>query len=581
MINATTIKEVFELAIRQHQEGKLVEAESLYRQILAVESEHAESIHHLGVIAHQVGRNEEAIRWIRQAIALAPGCVEAYNNLGVVLKDQGRLDEAIVAYRQAMALRPGMHEVQRNLEAAMSECSQGAGGNFASAPIPTVNAAKPAVAPSSLSAHDAAPPQLEGLSAEELPEVWPAWVEHQVMQMRSRVWQGEEDSLANLLLLGTSFTREPRITNSYRATLLEQLGGEEAADRMINGVAVARSRDLARALASTSDDERLLTMREVVVRAGHAPGIQAEQARLAQYLYDNLVRFLNDARAFSAELARAKSTTPEAESNKLPNLYQTRGLSTDSSILVDFALEQGLSKAISAGFLKLASVRRAAIVGAGLDLIDKMGGHDIHPPQITQPLVLIDSLLKLGLADEQNLQMTTFDISTRVNRHIERAISRAASAQSYSLNLVHDDSWGWCPEAVRFWATCGDRIGASETRLPSPGLNGVSTRAIQVDSEWVTRLRPIELNFIYQQLPAPEDRSFDLLISTNVFCYYNPFEQGLALRNAELSLRPGGILLTTESLPCHGSSDILLVDSTRVQTSKADGYVIFCYQKRC
>ena len=48
------------IGLQHHQAGRLQAAEQIYRQILAVEPNHADAIHLLGVIAHQV-RQDHAI----------------------------------------------------------------------------------------------------------------------------------------------------------------------------------------------------------------------------------------------------------------------------------------------------------------------------------------------------------------------------------------------------------------------------------------------------------------------------------------------------------------------------------------
>jgi len=47
---------------------------------------------------------------------------------------------------------------------------------------------------------------------------------------------------------------------------------------------------------------------------------------------------------------------------------------------------------------------------------------------------------------------------------------------------------------------------------------------------------------------AAADR-FDLIIGTNIFLYYDAFEQMLALENAGAMLKPGDLLLTNDLLP--------------------------------
>ena len=60
-----SLNQAYDLAMLHHQAGRLVEAEQIYRQILAVQPNHADSLHYLGVIAHQAGRHDIAADLIR------------------------------------------------------------------------------------------------------------------------------------------------------------------------------------------------------------------------------------------------------------------------------------------------------------------------------------------------------------------------------------------------------------------------------------------------------------------------------------------------------------------------------------
>ena len=67
-----TVSEVFALAWQHHQAGSLLQAEQLYRQILAADPSHADSLHCIGVLAYQLGRLDQAVVSIRQALSLRP-----------------------------------------------------------------------------------------------------------------------------------------------------------------------------------------------------------------------------------------------------------------------------------------------------------------------------------------------------------------------------------------------------------------------------------------------------------------------------------------------------------------------------
>jgi len=119
-----TLDQAFELALGHHQSGRLVEAEAIYRQILAAEPRHAGALHLLGVVAHQLGRNDVAVDSIRQAIALAPAIPDFHSNLGEAYRATGQLDQAIAAYRKAIALKPNYPEAHYNLGNALSDKRQ-------------------------------------------------------------------------------------------------------------------------------------------------------------------------------------------------------------------------------------------------------------------------------------------------------------------------------------------------------------------------------------------------------------------------------------------------------------------------
>jgi len=109
------IQEKYNEALRHHRAGRLAEAEPLYRQVLALEPSHADSLHLLGVLSSQTGHPEIAVKMISQAIALKEDDPFLYNNLGSAFKDMGRLNEAEASYRRALALDPRFVDALSNL----------------------------------------------------------------------------------------------------------------------------------------------------------------------------------------------------------------------------------------------------------------------------------------------------------------------------------------------------------------------------------------------------------------------------------------------------------------------------------
>jgi len=109
------------IAVEHYQAGRLPEAESQCRQVLAAEPENADAFHLLGVIAHRAKDGEKAVELIETAIRLHPAPSPPYflNSLGEVYRALHRPDEAEVPYRRALQLDPGFAEAHNNLANAL------------------------------------------------------------------------------------------------------------------------------------------------------------------------------------------------------------------------------------------------------------------------------------------------------------------------------------------------------------------------------------------------------------------------------------------------------------------------------
>jgi tetratricopeptide (TPR) repeat protein len=96
----------FANARENHVAGRLDEAERLYRVVLAIIPQHADSRRLLEVITYQTGQHETAIRMIGEAIAIDPNVAPYHYNLGVALYGKGLVDEAIASLRCRRSITP-------------------------------------------------------------------------------------------------------------------------------------------------------------------------------------------------------------------------------------------------------------------------------------------------------------------------------------------------------------------------------------------------------------------------------------------------------------------------------------------
>lgn len=141
--------DLFETALNRHKEGKLAEAETLYRQVLAANPDHpyannnyaillraqrrwddavacyrravranpedAHVLNNLTCVLSDMGQEAQAAKVAMMAVALKPDYAEAWFNLGNILRNLGGADQARQAYRRAVRIRPDMAEAWSNL----------------------------------------------------------------------------------------------------------------------------------------------------------------------------------------------------------------------------------------------------------------------------------------------------------------------------------------------------------------------------------------------------------------------------------------------------------------------------------
>lgn len=96
----------FAQALQRHRQGRLDEAEALYREALRQAPEHGDSLHMLGVVCAQSGRPGEAIRLMEQALQQQPGDAALLNNLAGACNLQRRHAEALTYFDRLLKLQP-------------------------------------------------------------------------------------------------------------------------------------------------------------------------------------------------------------------------------------------------------------------------------------------------------------------------------------------------------------------------------------------------------------------------------------------------------------------------------------------
>ena len=109
-----TLQQAFQRAVACHQQGRLDEAERLYRAVLHADARHFGSLHNLGSLSTQRGKPAEAVPLLQSALAQQPSSTMAYISLGNALQAAGRFEEAMACFERALAIDPNLPEAYHN-----------------------------------------------------------------------------------------------------------------------------------------------------------------------------------------------------------------------------------------------------------------------------------------------------------------------------------------------------------------------------------------------------------------------------------------------------------------------------------
>jgi hypothetical protein len=227
--------------------------------------------------------------------------------------------------------------------------------------------------------------------------------------------------------------------------------------------------------------------------------------------------------------------------------YQGRGLSTDTSIDAGYVVDVTL-----AALRQLEPQRRirsVLIVGPGLNLAPRTGHVDAAAPQSWQPFAILDTLLRLGLAERTDVRITAADINPRVvgwltqvrgTRPVLTAVSGLADTKTVTL----------ADDYRAYFATLGGSIGEPQN-LTVPGR---LAKSIIVNPGLSDRIDAVELDVVAGRLEA----QFDVVVVTNVFPYLSDADLLLAISNIVAMLAPGGVLLHNEPRPLLADASLAL-----------------------
>ncbi len=101
------------------KQGKLKEAEHLYRELISKGSNNFLLYRNLSVLCGKRGNQKERIFFLKKALKINPNFLEAQKNLGNALLKQGDIKSAIASFKQALKLQPKDPDTHGNLGNAL------------------------------------------------------------------------------------------------------------------------------------------------------------------------------------------------------------------------------------------------------------------------------------------------------------------------------------------------------------------------------------------------------------------------------------------------------------------------------
>ncbi len=116
-------RRVMALAAEHQKEGRLEEAERLYRQVLRESPRNVDAMRLLALIAQNTDHVDDAENLLEQAIAIAPDFMLAILDLGRLRKEQDRYAEALECFDRAIALEPSQPQAHYLRAATLARAS--------------------------------------------------------------------------------------------------------------------------------------------------------------------------------------------------------------------------------------------------------------------------------------------------------------------------------------------------------------------------------------------------------------------------------------------------------------------------
>ena len=110
-----TIQETFNIAVKNHQEGKTEVAKELYNRVLKIDPNHSQALKNIAIIFINLKDYQKAKKCYEKAVEIDPNSADAYYNLGIIFKELKEYQKAKSCYEKADNIQPDNTIIQTNL----------------------------------------------------------------------------------------------------------------------------------------------------------------------------------------------------------------------------------------------------------------------------------------------------------------------------------------------------------------------------------------------------------------------------------------------------------------------------------
>jgi len=116
-----TVKEAFALAIQNHQNNNLQDAQNYYQKVLELDPNYVHAHNNIGLIFKELGENQKAKDCFEKTIEIDPSYANAHNNIGLIFIELGENQKAKNCFEKAIEINPDYTDALNNLGALLQE----------------------------------------------------------------------------------------------------------------------------------------------------------------------------------------------------------------------------------------------------------------------------------------------------------------------------------------------------------------------------------------------------------------------------------------------------------------------------